>query len=93
MKVTQGVYKHYKGGLYRLLFVAKDSTNNSPTADEDVAVYVSLNDSGRVSVRLLSEFDELVLVNPAGTTPEGIAETLKTGVGHSHVPRFTWVGP
>jgi hypothetical protein len=81
MMVTQGVYRHYKGGLYRLLFVAKDSTNNSPTADEDVAVYVSLNDSGRVSVRLLREFDELVSVpcDPPATS--------------KHVQRFQWVGP
>lgn len=79
--VTQGVYRHYKGGLYRLLFIAKDSTNNSPTANEDVAVYVSLSEGGRVSVRLLREFDERVAV-PCGDGGEP-----------HHVPRFTWVGP
>lgn len=62
MRTTQGIYQHYKGGLYRLLFIAKDSTNGSPTADQDVAVYVSLNESGRVSVRLLAEFDGRVQV-------------------------------
>lgn len=63
-----GVYRHYKGNLYRLLFVAKDSGNNSPTQNEDIAVYVSLYESGRISTRPMSEFLETV-IDPNTNSP------------------------
>jgi hypothetical protein len=51
------VYRHYKGGLYRLLFTGLESTNGRPR--EKVAVYVSL-EYGHVNVRRLEEFREVV---------------------------------
>lgn len=53
MTVKPGLYKHYKGGLYRVLFTAWESTNGRPR--EEVVVYVSL-EKGTVNVRLLEEF-------------------------------------
>lgn len=61
--ITPGIYKHYRGHLYRVLFVAKDS-NNGPDEDQNVVVYVSLSPEGRtpgrISVRAEEEFDELI---------------------------------
>lgn len=54
--ISPGLYKHYKGAFYRVLFVAKESTNG-PTEDADVVVYVSLSSPGRISVRLAEEFE------------------------------------
>lgn len=53
-----GVYRHYKGGLYRALFLAQDSTNRRDAAgstEEPMVVYVSLSEphQGNVCVRAL----------------------------------------
>lgn len=64
--ITAGLYRHYKGNLYRVLLMARNSTNNG--ADEEMVVYVSLGEShnGRVSVRTAREFEENV--SPPGCT-------------------------
>lgn len=64
--IIPGVYKHYKGGYYRVLFVAKNSNNSGH--DEDVVVYVSLSEPGRISVRNADEFDEIVSFNDSTLT-------------------------
>ncbi len=48
-----GIYRHYKGGLYRVLFVAHESTN--AREGNGVVVYVSLK-TGRINVRDEGEF-------------------------------------
>jgi hypothetical protein len=58
--ITPGLYKHYKGSHYRVLFIAKNS-NNGPDEDENVVVYVSLSEPGRISVRSESQFEEKVV--------------------------------
>jgi hypothetical protein len=57
--ISPGLYRHYKGPHYRVLFIAKNSTNG---ADEDrnEVVYVSLSEPGRISVRSEIEFGERV---------------------------------
>lgn len=51
------VYRHFRGGLYRVLFVATESTNGRPRVP--TVVYVSL-ENGSVNVRDEAEFHEMV---------------------------------
>ncbi len=63
---SPGLYRHYKGGLYRVLFVAQDSTNDSDgeSTQEPVVVYISLTGpkAGTICVRTEDQFSESVLV-------------------------------
>lgn len=52
-----GIYRHYKGGLYRVLFTAIMSTNDC--AGKLCVVYVSLT-RGTIHVRDEKEFNGLV---------------------------------
>ena len=70
---TQGVYRHYKGGLYTVLFTARNSTNffgESPVvfgdgANQDtrtvMVVYFS-HEKGTINVRDEKEFNEFVYI-------------------------------
>ncbi len=65
-KIQLGVYKHYKGKLYKVLFLAKEGNNNAGL--EDLVVYEQLEDSedfkkGQIWVRNLSEFNDFVKIN------------------------------
>lgn len=51
------IYKHYKGGLYRLLCEAQDATNAADR--DDMMVYVSLK-NGNIYCRKKEEFFEAV---------------------------------
>lgn len=53
--VYGGLYQHFKGGLYRLLYLAKDSETM-----EEVVVYQDANEVGKVWVRPLAMFVEQV---------------------------------
>lgn len=53
-KVAPGIWVHFKGGRYRVLFTAKDSETEA-----DVVVYVSLTKGG-VWVRPVAMFTEVV---------------------------------
>ena len=53
LEVIPGIYKHFKGGMYEVLFVA----NHSEEPHEEFVVYRSL-DKGRVWVRSLTMFTE-----------------------------------
>ena len=55
MELKAGRYKHFKGGMYEVLFVAKNSEN----PDEEMVVYRSL-DKGGVWVRPFTMFTEHV---------------------------------
>lgn len=55
-----GIYRHYKGGLYRVLGTALVSTNGPDTGDR-VVVYISLT-YGSMHVRDEDEFREQVTV-------------------------------
>lgn len=57
MIITQGVYQHYKGGLYTVLFLTTDADNGADR--ESRVVYVSLT-TGRVFSRSVKEFTEKV---------------------------------
>lgn len=60
--IAQGIYRHYKGGLYSVLFVARDSTNG-PNEGKNVVVYMD-HKHGYVHVRDEEQFKELVEVGP-----------------------------
>lgn len=57
--IQQGVYRHYKGGLYTVLMAARCS-DNGPNEGENVVVYVS-HTTGEVRTRLAKEFFEDVV--------------------------------
>lgn len=59
-KIKLGIYKHYKGKLYRVYWVAKHSETL-----EDYVVYDCMyeNDHGQAWVRPLSMFTEMVEVD------------------------------
>jgi len=59
---SPGIYRHHKGGLYRVLFTARQSTNG-PDVGLPLVVYVSLT-KGTVHVRDEQEFHEPI----GGTT-------------------------
>jgi hypothetical protein len=61
--ITQlGVYRHWKGNHYRVLFVANDATNGL-RGDRNIVIYLSMTD-GRVYSRPENEFHELVRRTP-----------------------------
>lgn len=53
-KVETGVYRHFKGGMYVVLFVARSTDDLS-----DTVVYRSLKDDS-IWVRPLPEFMEII---------------------------------
>ena len=57
MSVRPGIYRHYKGGLYRVLFLARHSET-----EEAMVVYQALYGERGYWVRPLSLFLERVLV-------------------------------
>ncbi len=54
MTIRQGVYRHYKGGLYSLLMLGR-CCDNGPGEGEEVIVYVS-HQTGQVCTRFASQF-------------------------------------
>jgi hypothetical protein len=69
MEPSPGLYRHYKGGYYRVLFIAYESTNGLPRTPK--VVYVSLDGGaayGRINVREVAEFNSDV------TSPGGFME-------------------
>lgn len=56
--MEKGIYRHYKGNLYELLYIA----NHSETL-EKMVVYKALYGEGDVWVRPASMWDELVEVD------------------------------
>lgn len=50
--VKPGVYKHYKGNSYRVLFTAEWFTRDMPDEDALVAVYAEANSDQSVSLRV-----------------------------------------
>jgi hypothetical protein len=65
--IAPGIYRHYKGGLYRVLFEAHDSTNG-PHEGRSLVVYVSLT-TGRINVRASDQFVDSVGVVGYAATP------------------------
>ena len=62
-----GVYQHYKGGTYRAMFLAHNSTNGQ-VEGEKVVVYVCLTPAldhpeqiGQINVRTLEQWNESVM--------------------------------
>lgn len=78
---TSGVYRHYKGGLYRVLFTAREATNGAYT-DRSVVVYVSLA-FGHVNVRDEVEFH--ARVTPTRANPDGVPRFELLPVAPPHV--------
>lgn len=60
-----GVWRHWQGGLYRVLHTVHNSTNAAP-AGETMVVYVSLK-TGRMNVREECEFHERVWLADGST--------------------------
>jgi len=70
-----GIYRHYKGGEYRVLFVGKGQFKDEALDMQDMVVYESL-DENTVSkhwVRPLTDFLEMMVVD------------------ENEVPRFSFV--
>ena len=55
---VKGIYKHYKGNKYELLYIGKHSETL-----EDVVVYKALYGDNQIWVRPLSMWDEEVVVD------------------------------
>lgn len=66
-----GLYRHHRGGLYTLLFVADESTN--ARIGQTAAVYVSLT-NGKIRVRDAGEFFEVVEWPDGVTRPRFVRE-------------------
>jgi hypothetical protein len=73
-----GIYQHFKGGLYRVLFRACQRTNG-PDDGKVVVVYMDLKHGG-LHVRDEAEFREMVLAPPELGYLPGI-----------EIPRFLFV--
>lgn len=76
MSLKPGKYKHYKGGEYRVLFVAKGQFSSGDLDMQDMVVYESVepNEVSQYWVRPLSLFLEEV------------------EVGGKMIPRFSYLG-
>ena len=55
---SKGIYRHYKGNLYELLYIGKHSETL-----EDVVIYKALYGNNDIWVRPLSMWDEEVIVD------------------------------
>lgn len=53
-----GIYRHYKGNLYRLLFIARHSETL-----EDMAIYQDVRSPEKIWARPLSMWEETVQAN------------------------------
>ena len=69
IEISPGMYRHYKGGKYLVLFVADDSTNKRE--GNKVVVYASLA-HGTINCRDLNEFTEIVAWPDGGQKPRFI---------------------
>jgi hypothetical protein len=58
MEFKPGIYKHFKGHVYKALYVAKHSETL-----EEMVVYVNIENEADIWVRPLSMFIDAVLVN------------------------------
>jgi hypothetical protein len=68
--VTQGgIYQHYKGSRYIVLYAAYDSENHNNRGDLVVYMSLSAPQTGRVNVRSLVEFREDVEKPGGGKAP------------------------
>ncbi len=53
--IEKGIYRHFKGNLYEVLFLARESDDES-----EVVVYKALYGDGQIWVRSAEEFAETV---------------------------------
>jgi hypothetical protein len=81
VKIKPGLYRHYKGPLYRVLLCARNS-NNGPDEGRTVVVYSSDAEHGYCT-RYVEEFLEMV------DDPRPSFE----GNPKPRVQRFEWVSP
>lgn len=56
--IRAGTYKHYKGGIYKVISIAKNSESH-----ENMVIYRSLENERQLWVRPLDMFKEKVKVN------------------------------
>lgn len=60
--ITPGLYRHYKGNEYRVLHLGTREDDLTP-----VVIYQAQNDDGRIWVRPVTSFNEMVDVNGVET--------------------------
>ena len=60
--MQKGIYQHYKGGVYRVLGVARHSETK-----EELVVYSDVNKVDKIWVRSLEMFNEYVELNGVKT--------------------------
>jgi hypothetical protein len=56
MVKTKGNYRHFKGGIYKVILLAKDSETK-----ENVVVYENINEPNEIWVRPESMFSEKIV--------------------------------
>lgn len=79
-----GTYRHFKGGLYKVLFLAKEEATGKLCA---VSVCLApqtehMEPAGQVTVCSLEKWNELVEVDSVLSIDR-----------KAHLPRYTYVGP
>lgn len=88
-----GVYRHYKGGLYRALFLGEDCTNREyqrgstqgfDSTQEPTVAYVALDGphAGKICFRELWQWNERLFLEPHALPLTKVS-----------VPRFLWRNP
>jgi len=55
--IRAGIYRHYEGGLYKVISIAKNTDTK-----EDMVVYKSVDDERQLWVRSLESFKEKIKV-------------------------------
>ncbi len=69
-ELQPGLYRHYKGGYYQVIGVARHSeTDETDETDEQLVVYRCLYDNNSLWVRPLAMFLETVLVDGRTAVP------------------------
>lgn len=92
-----GIWKHYKGGLYRVLFNARQETNGNPDNGKLVVVYLDLKYGG-LHVRDEEQFHQRVWKEDGRPVDqEFIKPFLETGdnaakIEAGTVDRFSFCG-
>lgn len=81
-----GIWKHFRGGLYRVLLTGRNSTNG-PDEGREVVCYVSLT-TGKVNFRDEQQFHQRVHADGTVCRPDCPAHMFE---GHAY-DRFQWQG-
>lgn len=57
-KIKLGIYRHYKGNMYKVLYIAKHSETL-----EDMVIYQDVNDPDKIWARPTSMWDDVIEID------------------------------